>query len=163
LDVQSPIEAAWAQMHRLDPDALNKETALLALVDTLSLALCGELKAPMDLTAPGRNGDIRTLRLAERPGHPYDFTLSPWPFRTEVVAVEGEARPLPAEGRFSSEAHMRAWLSAPKRTEFRARLCRRVARNEGDRRRSSNHSTVFSSHGDELEMIVSPSSVRCCW
>ena len=122
LDTQSPIEAAWAQMLGLDAGALNKETTLVALVDTLSLALCGELKAPMDLAAPDRNGDIQTLRLVERRERPYDFILSPWPFRTEVVAVEGEARPLPAEGRFLREADMRAWLLAPKRTEFHARL-----------------------------------------
>jgi Protein of unknown function (DUF3891) len=122
LDTQGPIEAAWAQTLGLAAGALNRETTLVALVDTLSLALCGELKAPMDLAAPDRNGDIHTLRLVERPGRPYDFVLSPWPFRTEVVAVEGEARPLPAEGRFRCEADMRAWLSAPKRTEFRARL-----------------------------------------
>ena len=122
LDTQGPIEAAWAQTLGLAAGALNRETTLVALVDTLSLALCGELKAPMDLAAPDRNGDIHTLRLVERPGRPYDFVLSPWPFRTEVVAVEGEARPLPAEGRFRCEADMRAWLSAPKRTEFHARL-----------------------------------------
>jgi hypothetical protein len=64
------------------------------------------------------------LRLAEWPGHPFDFTLSPWPFRSEVVTVEGEARPLPAAGRFADEAAMRAWLEAPQRTAFHARLMR---------------------------------------
>ena len=104
------------------PRALNREPTLVALVDTLSLALCGEVTTPIDLQAPDRNGDVVTLRLVERRARPYDFILSPWPFRTEVVAVEGEARPLPAEGRFLREADMRAWLLAPKRTEFHARL-----------------------------------------
>jgi uncharacterized protein DUF3891 len=122
LDTQAPIEAEWARTLGLEAAALNRETALVALVDTLSLALCGELKVPMDLQAPDRSGDLKTLRLVERPGSPFDFMLSPWPFRTEVLTVEGEARPLPVAGRFSNEAEMRAWLSAPQRTAFRARL-----------------------------------------
>jgi hypothetical protein len=122
LQTQAPIEEAWARALGLDAAALNRETALVALVDTLSLALCGELKAPLDLEAADRHGVLKTLRLAERPGHPFEFTLSPWPFRSEVVTVEGEARPLPADGRFSDEAAMRTWLEAPQRTAFHARL-----------------------------------------
>lgn len=122
LDSQAPIEAEWAQLLGLDAATLKKQTALIALVDTLSLALCGELKAPLDVQAPDRNGDLKTLRLVERPERPFDFILSPWPFRADVVTVEGEARPLPADGRFASEAAMRAWLSAPERTMFQARL-----------------------------------------
>ena len=122
LQTQAPIEAAWARALGLDAATLNRETALVALVDTLSLALCGELKAPLDLEAPDRHGDLRTLRLVERPGHPFEFVLSPWPFRSDVVTVEGEARPLPAAGRFADEAAMRSWLAAPQRTTFHARL-----------------------------------------
>jgi hypothetical protein len=58
----------------------------------------------------------------ERPGRSFDFVLSPWPLRTDVLTVEGEARPLPATARFADEAAMRAWLHSPKRTGFRARL-----------------------------------------
>ena len=50
------------------------------------------------------------------------FVLSPWPFRSDVVTVEGQARPLPAAGRFADEAAMRAWLEAPQRTTFHARV-----------------------------------------
>jgi len=59
--------------------------ALVAAVDTLSLALCGELKTPLELEAPDGKGGFVTLRLAERPEHPFEFVLSPWPFRTAVV------------------------------------------------------------------------------
>jgi hypothetical protein len=124
LESQAAIEAAWAQRLGLDQAVLNRQMALVALVDTLSLALCGELKAPIELKAPDRDGELRTLRLVERPGHPFDFLLSPWPFRAEAVTVEGEARPLPAARRFADEAEMRAWLSAPERTAFSARLIR---------------------------------------
>ena len=122
METQAPIETAWTQMLGLQAAALKKETTLLALADTLSLAVCGELKTPMDLEAPDRNGDALAMRLTERLGNPFDFILSPWPFHVDVVTVEGEARPLPAEDRFSDEVGMRTWLASPERVVFRARL-----------------------------------------
>ena len=122
LDSQAPIEAAWARALGLEPSFLDRETALLALADTISLCLCGELKAPLDLETPGRNGGAVMMRLAERPGQSFQFTLSPWPFRAGSLTVEGEARPLPPEGRFPSEAAMRSWLAAPERVGFSATL-----------------------------------------
>lgn len=122
LETQAPIEAAWAGTLGLDAATLQNETTLVALVDTLSLALCGELKTPIQVEAPRADGGTETLRLTERPGGSFDFVLSPWPFRTDALTVEGEARPLPAAGRFADEAAMRMWLQAPKRTVFRARL-----------------------------------------
>lgn len=124
LETQAPIEAAWAHALGLEPAMLDRQTALVALADTLSLALCGELKAPLELVVPDRHGALKTLRLLERPGHPFEFTLSPWPFRGDVVAVEAEARALPAGGRFANEAAMRAWLAAPQRMAVHARLMR---------------------------------------
>jgi hypothetical protein len=124
LATQGPIEAAWARRLGLDKGALRNETALVALADALSLALCGELKTPLDFEAPDRGGAMIKLRLAEKPGGAFDFTLAPWPFRPDVIAVEGEARPLPAAGRFADEAAMRAWFASPERAVFRARLMR---------------------------------------
>jgi hypothetical protein len=124
LEAQAPIEEEWARGLELAPAALEKETALVALADSLSLALCGGLKTPWEMEAPGRNGERLAMRLTERRGQPFDFHLSPWPFRSDVVTVEGEARALPAEGRFPDEAAMQAWLAAPKRTTFQARLTR---------------------------------------
>ena len=99
---------------------------LVALVDTLSLALCGELKTPIALEAPTRSGGTETLRLVERPGHAFDFVLSPWPLKQDVLTVEGEARLLPAAGRFADEATMRTWLQSPERAVFRARLMNKI-------------------------------------
>jgi hypothetical protein len=127
LDTQAPIEAEWARMLGLDAAALQRETTLVALVDTLSLALCGELKAPIELIAPNASGGTETLRLTERPGHSFEFVLSPWPLKNDVLTVEGEARPLPPTGRFDSEADMRTWLKSPERTVFRARLMSKSA------------------------------------
>jgi hypothetical protein len=127
LEMQAPIEAEWARMLGLDAATLQKETMLVALVDTLSLALCGELKTPIELEAPHASGETETLRLIERPGHPFEFVLSPWPLRKDVLTVEGEARRLPSTGRFDNEAAMRTWLKSPERTVFRARLMSKSA------------------------------------
>ena len=126
LETQAPIEGAWAETLGLDAAALQKETMLVALVDTLSLALCGELKTPIALEAPTRSGGTETLRLVERPGHAFDFVLSPWPLKQDVLTVEGEARLLPAAGRFADEATMRTWLQSPERAVFRARLMNKI-------------------------------------
>ena len=126
LETQAPIEAAWAETLGLDAAVLQKETMLVALVDTLSLALCGELKTPIALEAPTRSGGTETLRLVERPGHAFDFVLSPWPLKQDVLTVEGEARLLPAAGRFADEATMRTWLQSPERAVFRARLMNKI-------------------------------------
>jgi hypothetical protein len=122
LDSQAAIETAWARTLGLETSELEKESVLIAFADTLSLALCGDLKAPLDLEAPARGGDALRMRLAERPGSSFDFVLSPWPFRTSELVVEGEARPLPERGRFSDEIVMRSWMASPDRVVFRARL-----------------------------------------
>jgi hypothetical protein len=119
---QAPVEARWARALGLDDATLRRESALVALVDALSLALCGDLKAPLDFQAPTAAGDTISLRLTERAGHPFEFILSPWPFRETMMTLEGEGRPLPPEGRFADEAEMRAWFAASGRTAFRARL-----------------------------------------
>ena len=98
------------------------ESSLVAFADTLSLALCRDLKAPMTLEAPARNGDPIRMELTERAGRPFEFVLAPWPFSGDTLAVEVEARPLPPLGRFPSEAEMRSWLASPARETFRATL-----------------------------------------
>jgi Protein of unknown function (DUF3891) len=122
LNTQAPVEAAWAQALGLEASELEKETGLIAFADTLSLALCGELKATLDLEAPGRGGDALRMTLVERPGSSFDFVLSPWPFRTNEVVAEGEARPLPSTGRLTDELAMRNWMASPNRVIFRTRL-----------------------------------------
>jgi hypothetical protein len=126
LERQAPIEAAWAKALGLDTAALDRERSLVAFVDTLSLALCGELKAPLSLEAPSRNGDKITMELRERPDRPFEFVLSPWPFAADDLILEGEARLLPPEGRFSDEAAMRSWFSQQDRTTFGAKLFRKA-------------------------------------
>ena len=122
LNTQSQIETAWSRSLGLNSAELETETALLALSDTLSLALCGELKTPLNVEAPGRDGRALTFRVAARPQRSFDFAVSPWPFRANELVVEGEARPLPSAGRFPDERAMKTWLALPARANFRARL-----------------------------------------
>jgi hypothetical protein len=122
LKIQSQIETVWSQALGLEAADLDRETTLLAFSDTLSLALCGELRTPLDVEAPGRDGKALTIRVAERPGRSFDFALSPWPFRVNELIVAGEARPLPSAGRFSDESAMKSWLARPERVTFNARL-----------------------------------------
>jgi hypothetical protein len=122
LNIQSQIETTWARALGLQAAELEAETALVAFSDTLSLALCGELKTPLNLEAPGRSGKTQSVRIEERPGRPSDFVVSPWPFRVNELVVEGEARPLPGNGRFSDKDAMKIWLALPERVAFSARL-----------------------------------------
>jgi hypothetical protein len=122
LNAQAPIEMAWSRALELEATELETETALLAFSDTLSLALCGELKTPLNVEAPGRDGKTVTFRIAVRPQRSFDFVVTPWPFRGNELVVEGEARPLPSAGRFSDEHAVKTWLELPARVNFRARL-----------------------------------------
>lgn len=122
LRTQKEKQAAWMHALGLDPAVAAHDTALVALSDTLSLALCGDLKPPLQVDAPDRAGGMRSLLLQARGEQGTEFTLSPWPFRGDVLVVEAEARPMPEGGRFPDEAAMRAWLAAPERVTARARL-----------------------------------------
>jgi hypothetical protein len=100
VEQQAPIQAAWARQLGLGDETLERETDLIALVDGLSLGLCGALPLPLEL------GGYRLARTAS-----FAFTLEPWPFRGDRVVIATEARLLPG-GRFASEAEMRAWSAA---------------------------------------------------
>ncbi len=117
---QAPLEAAWSRELGLSDDRLAHESSLIAFVDTMSLALCGELAAPLDLTVQDGTGSRREFHLRAS-GPAGEFTLTPWPFRDPELVVTGEARPLPAGG-CADEAAMRAWLGSSVRTELRIRV-----------------------------------------
>ena len=122
LETQAPLQTTWARALGLDAGVLERDSALVALSDTLSLALCGGLSTPLRVEAPDRTGGMQTLQLMARPESAAEFTLSPWPFKGEALVVEGEARAMPEAGKFADEAELRAWLAAPERVVFRARL-----------------------------------------
>jgi hypothetical protein len=77
LKTQGPIGASWARMLGLEEGTLRNEKALVVLADVgLSLAVCGELKVPIEFEGPARNDRMCTVRLTERPGQSFDFTVS---------------------------------------------------------------------------------------
>jgi hypothetical protein len=115
LAAQAPREAEWARAAGLDAAELERQSALIAFVDALSLAVCGALRAPATLELPGM-----AVRLAEAGA--YDLRLSPWPFAGAAFEIEGQGRRLPDGGRFAEEAAMRAWIASPERETFRTRL-----------------------------------------
>ena len=125
LVTQGPIEAAWARALKLDDDEVDRQRSLVAFADALSLALCGDLKTPLQLEARRRSGERTSMQLEGIFGRAFEFVLDPWPFAGDHLVLEGEARRLPAEGRFVSEAAMRAWLARPERSTFRAEIHRR--------------------------------------
>src|SRR5581483_642147 len=75
LAAQAAFEGIWVGRVGLVNRALSRETALLAFADALSFALCGDLKAPLDLEAPGHDGETSSFRLTERPDRPFEVTL----------------------------------------------------------------------------------------
>ncbi len=104
---QQPKEAAWAEALGFDEVALARDSDLIALADTGSLAFCGELATPLEIQAPGL-GPITVAAVDEDQS---GFTLTPWPFQTAIVHFEADARTLPPAGRFSGEDAMRRWLA----------------------------------------------------
>lgn len=124
LETQTPLQAAWMRALGLDAAVVAHDAALIALADTLSLALCGELRTPLEVKALDRTGARRTWQLTARPRETAKFILSPWPFRGGAIEVECQARPMPESDRFADEATMRVWLAAPERVVFRVRLTR---------------------------------------
>src|SRR6185437_6185197 len=115
LAAQAPREAEWAVACGLDDAELERQSMLIAFVDALSLAVCGALRAPARLEAPGSEVQLAAAG-------PYDLSLTPWPFAGGAFEIEGQGRPLPAGGRFVNEAAMRAWFASPERESFRTRL-----------------------------------------
>ena len=149
LQTQGALQAEWTRALALDQATLDHDTDLIALSDTLSLALCGELDVPLVLDAPildapildapildapildapildapvpealGRVGAMAGLTVGRR-GE--DFTLAPWPLRPPTLTVEAEARALPSAGRFPDAAAMQAWHAAAATIPLRIRL-----------------------------------------
>jgi hypothetical protein len=118
LATQAPLEAEWARALALDQGELERQSGLIAFVDTLSLVVCGELKTPIEIEIPGSP----SVTVREHPERPFEFGVSPWPFRLMAIAIEGEGRRLPDEGRFADEPSFRRWMASGERTVFRSRL-----------------------------------------
>ncbi len=116
------LQAEWMAALQIDERAAAWQSGLIAFVDALSLALCGDLRTPLELQAPTKDGGARKFHLTMEAG--YAFQLEPWPFRGEKLVFEGEALRLPQGRRFESESAFRNYLRAPAREAFRSTLRR---------------------------------------
>jgi hypothetical protein len=113
---QAPREAEWAAALKLSPAELDVQSAWIAFVDNLSLAVCGELPTPLELDSP-HAGRVRIEADAEA-----GLRLSPWPFSADSLVLEGEGARLPEGGRFADEAAFQAWRPRARRATFSVRL-----------------------------------------
>ncbi len=119
---QGVRQAEWARARGLDAAALAHDSGLIAFADTLSLVLCGALPLPQSIEVPDRSGLVGSITVEAHPNRAGTIVARPWPFRTDYVAIEVEARPLPSAGRFADCAAMQAWLAEPARRALRCRL-----------------------------------------
>lgn len=114
-----PLQDSWARALGLNADAVSRDADLLAFADTLSLILCGALPRPPQLDVAGR-----TIKVTAYPDAADTYGLAPWPFVSDEITFETEARALPSSGRLADEAGMRAWLANPSRRVARSALRR---------------------------------------
>jgi hypothetical protein len=88
LDGQRALQDALAAQVGATPSELARNQALLAIWDGLSLALCRD-QAPQEL-----RGEPATFALHRAPEDRDTFTLDPWPFAVDRLALRAEGRRL---------------------------------------------------------------------
>ena len=98
-----------------EPAALERNRALLAAWDAMSLALCVP-RLPQEIgSVPAGGGDggaETTLSMRESAADPGTVLVDPWPFATDRLTVSAHGRRL--DRRFADEAEMRAALASAK-------------------------------------------------
>jgi Protein of unknown function (DUF3891) len=119
---QGALEAQWMAALGLHEAETRRQSGLVAFVDALSLALCGDLQPPLDLEAPRCDESATRFRLTRDATGPYAFRLSPWPFRRATLTLEAEGWRMPDSGRFVDEAAFRAYFDRASWETFHAQL-----------------------------------------
>ena len=119
---QAPREAHLAETLGLSAADLEYQSGLIAFVDNLSLALCGELKTPLELPLPEFGAPSATSPSPPNPKRRANSRYRPWPFARERFRSKARADRLPAPGRFADEAAFRVWSETAPRATFAARL-----------------------------------------
>ena len=101
---EGALQAGWIAKLGAVPEQVERKSALVAVTDALSLALC--FAAPDKAgEAPMEDGSTRKMRLV-RLGTSR-WSLDPWPFRNGALTLQCEAIRLPAETRWTDEETMR--------------------------------------------------------
>jgi len=101
---EDKLQADWIAKLGAAPDQVERNSALLAATDALSLALCF---ADPDKAgeAPMEDGSTRKMKLVRQ--ETSRWSLEPWPFRDSMLTMRCEAIRLPAETRWTDEEAMR--------------------------------------------------------
>lgn len=101
---QAALQADWTAKLGAAPEQVARNSALVAVTDALSLALC--FAAPDKAgEAPMEDGSRRPMRLARQ--EEARWSLDPWPFREERLVLRAEAIRLPEATRWTGEEAMR--------------------------------------------------------
>jgi hypothetical protein len=108
LDDQSALQDALSAAVGADAAELDRNSALLAAWDRMSLALCLRWPGAEVGTAPTPDGGERELRMD--PDGDHAAVLDPWPFVTPTLDVVCEGRRL--TGRYASDEELHAALAA---------------------------------------------------
>ncbi|WP_169742713.1 DUF3891 family protein [Muricoccus aerilatus] len=103
LEEQGALQRAWAAALAAPPEKVDRNAALVAVADAISLTLCFARPGPAG-EAPMEDGTLAPLTLAKRGAA--QWTLSPWPFREGSLTLRCEVIRLPAETRWTDEATM---------------------------------------------------------
>jgi len=101
---EDALQADWIAKLGTRPEQVERNSALVAVTDALSLALCF---ADPDKAgeAPMEDGSTRKMKLVRQ--GTARWSLDPWPFRDRSLTVRCEAIRLPAETRWFDEETMR--------------------------------------------------------
>ena len=101
---EAALQADWIAKLDAPPDQVQRNSALVAVTDALSLALCF---ADPDKAgeAPMEDGSTRKMKLVRQGTS--RWSLDPWPFRASTLTVGCETIRLPAETRWTDEEAMR--------------------------------------------------------
>lgn len=117
---QSALQADLTRLVGASPAQVEAASALVAVTDALSLAVCGGIETLGGAgEAPRADGTLVPLAFAEGPEA---MTLSPWPFATAEVRLSWTARRFGPGVRFADAATMRAGLHAAPVERITARL-----------------------------------------
>ena len=111
---QAALQARWIAALGAEMALVEANSALVAVADALSLALCiGRPLFPAE--APAAEGGRVRLELVRQAAE--DWSLAPWPFRADRVRLRCEAIRLPAGQSWTDEEAMRRALhDAPRVT-----------------------------------------------
>ncbi|MFC0388269.1 DUF3891 family protein [Muricoccus vinaceus] len=101
---EDALQADWIARLGAAPDQVERNSALVAVTDALSLALCFADPSKAG-EAPMEDGSTRKMTLVRQGTS--RWSLDPWPFRDSTLALRCEAIRLPAGTRWTDEEAMR--------------------------------------------------------